>query len=909
MQKKSWSLILSAMLAIGLAGCGDDKSEPNDPQPGEITQPETKPCSGDECNTKQKEAEEKMASCDFAQAYEALDAVYAAQVKDNKVDAQTAFDRSLLGLIHILYRKDVQAILPKLGFIAKSGVVDFKPIWEGDKGLFKQAFTTNHDYEDFSKRIPMTIFQNNSEDEEDEIAWIDTIDKKVTADDILDVLVSLKPELESLAKSLEEAAKLTGSTAISPSEKIGCGLNNFKVDAADLNAFAAMLMAADAAIDMFSHYDFNFSIYEYASNIPEEDESAHVIPECYVRLDANDNVLEDRCKDYFGLDYKELECSEPFNIGDNEKELFCTPKDDTNDEEKRQYCTVNLDTSGNVTSDECKDDYSLDYKTLFCAKHELDETPYIECFVPNKSEAYKKAETVANLLIPHLFRATQSQRKSAGSDGETAFKKAGEYFKSAIDGDAKGAFFDFSKLPEGARKDMLDIAKEMASGNGDLSKFIKPNLKVDLKKVFNDVLYAKDGDIQIDVTENNVETSGNDWIGNFFAGIYGDEIFLNEKLPNYIFNTDLISHDTYYGEGIDYIEIEFYVDDKYDATFSSDWDKLVIGSWLNPHEYFGISCEDGDWCEEKCPDESKRYYHKDDSSPEGFICTGCWDKCGGKNPYCVENILDHTSYCIDKPECAEGEQPIAIEKYDNGTYEVSIGCAKIEGYRSSEYCEDDNGEYPNGRYVFYDDKTKKYVCEKCPEKCGSDRPYCLALDPNYENSDYICATVESCPADHTLTSNGLCMPPEGTPCPDELKTKDICHSTDPEYKKDAELYYCDSEGIVRIEYDYMATCKTIDVSAYTSERESISVLESEYAEKCTEEYLATECVDTPDSKPALSARGCVKATDGSLVNVNFIYRGIYTEVCNAGEICDYSSELSKYACLDPNPKEPEPEEP
>ena len=364
-------LLTSVALTMGFTGCGDDKEDNTnqpttqdpitDPKPDD---PSVEPCKGDECSAKQQDAENKMASCDFAQAYEDINAIYAAQVKDNKLDAQTALDRSILGLIHILYREDVQAILPKLGFIAKSGLVDFKPLWQADNGIFKQVFTGNHNYDGYGDLIPMTIAKD------DDKAWEDTIDKSLTFDNVLDVLVNLKPELESLASSLEETAKLTGATPLSPNAKIGCGLNNFKMDAADLNTFAALLMAADAAIDLLAHYDFDFNIYESLN--PPEEESVVNINYCRVFIDDNDEIVKDECKNYYNIDYHDWDCSEHEGWDEYNTILLCNEPVEIIP--FIESCTVELNNSGKPTNDKCKEDHAADYSTLFCVKQDEDES-------------------------------------------------------------------------------------------------------------------------------------------------------------------------------------------------------------------------------------------------------------------------------------------------------------------------------------------------------------------------------------------------------------------------------------------------------------------------------------------------------------------------------------------------------
>ena len=891
-------LLTSVALTVGFTGCGDDKEEnTNQPTQDPIADPENptpdnpsvEPCKGDECSAKQQDAENKMASCDFAQAYEALNAVYTAQVKDNKIDAQTALDRSILGIIHILYREDVQAILPKLGFIAKSGLVDFKPLWQGDNGIFKQVFTGNHNYDGYGDLIPMTIAKD------DDKAWEDTIDKALTFDNVLDVLVNLKPELESLASSLEEAAKLTGATALSPNAKIGCGLNNFKMDAADLNAVAAVLMIADAAIDLIAHYDFDFNIHDTIADAPEPHGSSELVS-CRVTL-SNDEVIEDECH---SLDYKTLACDSEPGYDENTTELWCMSKD-----KGSASCIVNLDAKGNPTEDECKTKFSLDYKTLFCGKNSYDDENYLECIIPGDTDEEKKVEKYANMLLPHLLKATQSKRKVAGTDGVSAFKKAASLYLQALDGSAKGAFFDFSKIPAGALQDMKDIAKEMADGTGSLAKFIKPGLTVDLNKVFKDVLFAADNEFQKDPTANNdIETYGDDWFGDMFSGIYGDEVFLNEKLPNYILNTDLISHEVYYGEGIRSIALEFHANDKYDATFSSAWEDLNLGKWLNPHYYFAPQCIEGEECPELCSDETP-YYFKDSNSADGYICTACWEKCEGKTPYCVSNIITGLAYCIDKPECPKGEQPYYGPSPIDDEFIYDATCVSMDGYESYHFCADDNGQAPNGRYVHYDKTKDAYTCSHCQDACTGDTPYCVNRYPGEDYYfAYFCAATESCPDGFEFAMNGQCLPKSGTPCPDELKTKDICLTQKTDEFSESALYYCNSYGEVNVIETYNSECKEVDVSKYGTDRKTIAVLVETMRPECAENDIYLDCVNTPDDKTALTGEVCVKTTDNTMVSINLMDRGIYLQVCTDNQYCGYSEELDMKACIDFEPEEP-----
>ena len=626
-RKLSLAILFTTALTFGLTGCGGD----SDDSPG--TQSSAEPCSGDECAAKQKEADTKMASCDYAAAYEALDSVYAAQLKDDKVDAQTALDRSILGLIHIFYRPEVQAILPKLGFIAKSGLVDFKPMWSGAHGIFKEAFTANHNYEGIEDLIPMKIFTNQCEDEDDCGYWFDTIDKTLTIDAVLDVLVGLKPELESLAGSLEAAAKITGGNALTPNAK--CGFENVKFDAADLETFAAMIMAADAAIDLLSRYDFNFSIY-----------------------------------DLFNINYSD---SEDYELSACDVELYEERKVDT-----------------------CKDEASLDYKTLTC--YPLDNyDKELKCVIPNDSTYYKDRAASANKIIPHLFRASTSKRKSAGLAGDAAFKKAASLFLSALDNSAKGKFFDYSSIPAGALSDMKDIATEIANGTADFSKFVQPSLKLDLNKLFKDILVAKDGDFKIDFSEDGTYPYGDAvWVGNIAMSVFGEEIFLNQSLINYIFDAKIISHYTFVSQYLYDIEINFSIDSWYDATFADDWEDMSMTNWINPNEYLGLICEDGDYCEERCPDENKPYYIRDSSNPKGFICSACWEKCEGETPYCY---VDERNRLCSAIETCPTNYTIS---FDGKTCVPKEGTSCPDGLLENEICSTVNhGSYFSESVRYY----------------------------------------------------------------------------------------------------------------------------------------------------------------------------------------------------------------
>ncbi len=74
---KSWLVCASAALAFVVAGCTDDdeKRITNATEPTTVVDDVSQACEGDACNIKQAEADAKMASCDFAAAYDAINAV------------------------------------------------------------------------------------------------------------------------------------------------------------------------------------------------------------------------------------------------------------------------------------------------------------------------------------------------------------------------------------------------------------------------------------------------------------------------------------------------------------------------------------------------------------------------------------------------------------------------------------------------------------------------------------------------------------------------------------------------------------------------------------------------------------------------------------------------------------------
>ena len=665
---KWWIMSLCAVMGFGAYGCGGD-SDDDSTNPGT----EIEACEGSACETLKAEAEAKMASCDFAEAYEALNSVFGAQVKANNVDAQTALDRSVLGLIHLAYMKDVQAIMPKLGFIANNGLVDFKPLWKGDKGLFWQVFKGTDVYE-VSDRMPIKVIQD------EDIAYRDTIDKDVTYDDVIKVLYNIKPEIETIAFSFEAAAKATGSKAVSPSEKIGCSLNAFKADAADLYFAASILYAVDALIDLVSKYDGNIKIYDYVK--------------------AYD--------DYMSGEYDSLRVDQ---------------------------CDVDISADGTVTNDECARD-SLDYKKLDCLCLDPDEDEYgitlecpqksgvakrYRCFEPDEDDSvYVFRTKVLDMLNPHLFKKSTQNLSGKGASGSDALKKAAKLYQLALESGANGAFFDFTAIPTGVASDMKALASTIASGDFNLGKFVKPSLSIDLNKVFKDIRYRKDDEpLKMDISRYSCDVDGG-LFDDPFEGVIGDEVFLNETFINYITGKNIVSHETPVRYMWNEVYYEFSYDEEYDVTLSNDWEDFEEELWLNPHDYFGVVCEDGEWCEERCPEEAA-FYIIDESKPEGYFCSACSENCAANGEYCVELELQYGHACAKTETCPKG---MMFDVNWEEDYNSGATCVEPDGVMAVNWCREND---PNKGYnLFYDSDSEQFYCSYCSEKCSGETPYCVA---------------------------------------------------------------------------------------------------------------------------------------------------------------------------------------
>ncbi|MBQ1927180.1 MAG: hypothetical protein II180_13785, partial [Proteobacteria bacterium] len=205
------------------------------------------------------------------------------------------------------------------------------------------------------------------------------------------------------------------------------------------------------------------------------------------------------------------------------------------------------------------------------------------------------------------------------------------------------------------------------------------------------------------------------------------------------------------------------------------------------------------------------------------------------------------------------------------------------------------------------------TCRPCEEKCGSDKPYCVSENPDDEYSRYFCAATESCPDGFEFAMNGQCLPKSGSPCPDELKTKDICITQKMGDYSEAALYYCDRYGEVSISERSDAECKEVDVSTYGTALKTIFVLVDQHSDApqfpaCGKSGVSTECIYTSDNKDAISGYACTKATDGTLVTIDLLERGIYLKTCSENQYCGYSEDIEMHTCFDleADPEVPEP---
>ena len=490
-----FSLIAASALTFGMNACSNDDKKPEDSktenptenptdqpgvinptdQPGVINEDGTdvfgfKACEGSECDTAKTSAKTLLAACDFQKAFEQVDAVYQQQVKENQIDAETALTRSILGIVQFAYNPKVQALLPKLGF--KSNTTDFKPLWKDGK-VFEEVSNATHNYDDAYDLLPLKIVEN------DELDWEDTIDRDLTFEQMIDVLVDYKLQFEDLAVSLEKASGAAqGAVKI---QDAGCSLDQFEFDASDLNIFAAALHSISLGIDLAAKFDFNFSLYD--------------------TIKLSNDAWET-------LDYE-----------DGESIV------------NQQACTA---------------------RTQF-----------------------------ASMMDEHFFKKTQSTRTVKGTTARDEFTKMANLIKSAMSANNSGKFFHYNDLNQGAKSDIIDIANKVASGSTvDLSKYIQPELKIDLDKAFKNVPFRE---YQIKPVDCRYDYSDTENMMDYLYSVYPNYVTGQSDFVSVSIEKDDCETDRY---------CEFYVDYEFkeslDATFSTGWDfDNFWDDFFNPHSYFG----------------------------------------------------------------------------------------------------------------------------------------------------------------------------------------------------------------------------------------------------------------------------------------------------------------------------------
>ena len=234
-------------------------------------------CKSGYCNDQKKCADKYAGTCDFENEYSAVDAKYKKMVEDGNLDAQTAIDRSLFGLIALTAQPSIQDVLKKLKFNQKDGKVSFRALWDNEKGIFNAMANKVYDADalDYLNDTLESFVKNND-------TWYKICDKDITVDDIIDVLIDTKPQLESLAESFIKAGELLQDGSLASTG--GCGLGKLEFSAQDMYIFATILYASEVAIEFLSNYDFSMSMAKLA----DYSDSDLNMRECKARTDLKD---------------------------------------------------------------------------------------------------------------------------------------------------------------------------------------------------------------------------------------------------------------------------------------------------------------------------------------------------------------------------------------------------------------------------------------------------------------------------------------------------------------------------------------------------------------------------------------------------------------------------------------------
>lgn len=267
---------------MGFMACSDDSSDSSsdDKKANGVTCDKADECKSGYCNDQKKCADKYAGTCDFENEYSAVDAKYKKMVEDGNLDAQTAIDRSLFGLIALTAQPSIQDVLKKLKFNQKDDKVSFRALWDNEKGIFNAMANKVYDADalDYLNDTLESFVKNND-------TWYKICDQDITVDDIIDVLIDTKPQLESLAESFIKAGELLQDGSLASTG--GCGLGKLEFSAQDMYIFATILYASEVAIEFLSNYDFSMSMAKLA----DYSDSDLNMRECKARTDLK-NLLE-----------------------------------------------------------------------------------------------------------------------------------------------------------------------------------------------------------------------------------------------------------------------------------------------------------------------------------------------------------------------------------------------------------------------------------------------------------------------------------------------------------------------------------------------------------------------------------------------------------------------------------------
>jgi len=208
-------------------------------------------------------AKADLTACDFSKASKSYDTIYsAAAATTDKMTADIAVTRSVLGLINLLNNDKLKTILPKFGFEANQ--MDFSYFWKSStKGVFAIMQSADKDYDKLLDNFEHPAYSGDKD-------FFEVLDKSFTLGDVVAVLVSMEDDFDSLAASFEAAAKLVPAGQVVTVADAGCGLNKLKFSNADLYAFAAMLRLTSSVVDLAGSLDLNMTMEDFIKYMIDE---------------------------------------------------------------------------------------------------------------------------------------------------------------------------------------------------------------------------------------------------------------------------------------------------------------------------------------------------------------------------------------------------------------------------------------------------------------------------------------------------------------------------------------------------------------------------------------------------------------------------------------------------------------